>query len=83
MFGYEPKGQGFESLAARHPQVLDYQGFAVFLCHFSGAENVLTFFKMGFIWDLLSKKMPFLCNEIKIPMSDVEEEYNYMCDIDE
>ena len=30
VFGYEPKGQGFESLAARQPQFLVNQGVAVF-----------------------------------------------------
>ena len=33
VFGYEPKGQGFESLAARHAETLVYQGFRLFLVH--------------------------------------------------
>ena len=39
VFGYEPKGQGFESLAARQPQSLVNQGVAVFFILGFSAEK--------------------------------------------
>ena len=39
VFGYEPKGQGFESLAARQPQSLVNQGVAAFFMLDLSAEK--------------------------------------------
>ena len=50
---YEPKGQGFESLAARQPQTLMYQGFAVFFLLVFQSSKIINIQGLVFIWCLL------------------------------
>ena len=47
VFGYEPKGQGFESLAARHPKPLYIKGFGFFYAFFEVVILMLKITKNG------------------------------------
>ena len=61
VFGYEPKGQGFESLAARQPQSLVNQGVAVFFMLDLSAEK--TRFSNKFLTFI------FIAHQFRLPKS--------------
>ena len=75
VFGYEPKGQGFESLAARQPQFLVNQGVAVFFILGFSAEK--TRFSNRFL--TIRRIRPLkMYDGLKISLAFLDcEEYNF------